>query len=139
MRVVSWAEFKTLPVGTIFQELGGGNIHDGLQILGGFLPEHGEPNDFVVAELMPQLRSSDTFGAFWKPGPDHVAGDFYVTTPDGYGRDGLYQHEQRRWLIWDVEDRARLAGWLLDPASAASIQNDDQLQMRVSFSDMNWR
>jgi hypothetical protein len=93
-------------------------------IFGGANPQF---SDFVEAPLLPQMNIP---AVFHREGLQHLGiGENdpveVIFTPSGFGRDGLYQHEGRRWLIWDEADRARLAGWLLDPVKAVREQNDE--------------
>lgn len=113
MRIVRWAEFRTLPRGTIFQEYHPHHLGE-LMILG----DAGNMDDYVASSLMPQAVMGDYF-----PFPTD---DFVIATPVGFGRDGVFDHDKRRWLVWGDSDRTRLAGWLLNPDIAASQQNDDR-------------
>lgn len=115
MRLVEWTEFHTLPSGTIFQEWEPHWLGP-LEILAEFWGR-----DFVAAELTPSCISGDNL----ERGHALENADMLIAMPSGFGRDGVFDHEKRRWLIWDEADRKRLAGWLLDPAAAVAVQNDD--------------
>lgn len=126
MHLLNWIEFAKCEVGTIFQIIGHGSGTGDLQILGGIIVFDGEPRDFVSAPLLPEVMYRDNFGG---SSPEalvkHPDAPAFVVVPSGHGRDGLFDHERRSWLVWDEEDRRRLAGWLLNPAEAADQQNDD--------------
>ena len=70
-------------------------------------------------------------GSYWASEPMKLTdggmtnGDgCYIVTPSDYGRWALYEYD-RLYLIWEEEDRKRLAGWLLDPEKAADQMEDD--------------
>lgn len=126
MRLLDWAEFAKCPVGTVFQVLDHGSGLGELMILGGVYDDDGRPNDYVAAALLPDVRMPDTLG----PGEAalvsaHPGATAFVMVPSLHGRDGLFEFKNRSWLVWDDEDRRRLAGWLLDPSAAVERQNDD--------------
>lgn len=128
MKLVSFHELCEMPEGTIFQEYTPHYL-SGLCVFGGPLKVDGKPRDFLEAELLPQC----SLGSYWasssdKPkledGSEMDDNGFYIVTPDGYGRWAKYDYDHR-YLVWDAEDRRRLATWLLDPEGASKAMNDE--------------
>lgn len=116
MRIVDWAEFSTLPPGTIYQQVSPYSLGD-LSVVGKVLSHGGQPRDFVEENLLPSAMGSEYFGkgTFEHEGVTFPDGCPIVMWPSHSCRDGMYEFK-RRWLIWDEADRKRLAGWLLDPS-----------------------
>jgi hypothetical protein len=113
MKIVKWDEFKTLPTGTVFQEY---SLHDlgSLSVLGSVI----EDIDFVSADLLPACFTDGNYSG-------KITDPFVISHPSGFGRDGFFDLEKRTWLVWDEDDRKRLAAWLL--GDAAKDQNDDDM------------
>lgn len=130
MRLVSFAELCEMPEGTIFQEYTPHYL-GGLCIFGGAIRNtDGPPRDFLVAELLPQCA----VGSYWSSSKDKPKleggsevddNGLYIVTPDGYGRWAKFEYD-RKFLVWDAEDRRRLATWLFDPMGASQAMNDDE-------------
>ena len=126
MKLVSFKDLCAMPVGTVFQEYQPHYLGE-LCIFGGALPEGSDdPRDFLQASLLPSCM----LGSYWHSEPMKLADGSvtnedgcYIVTPSDYGRWALYEHD-RQYLIWEEEDRKRLAGWLLDPAKAADQMQD---------------
>ncbi len=142
MRVVSFDELCALEPGTIFQAYKPHFI-DQLMIFGGALP-HGDPHpiDFIQAALTPDA----ILGSYWsihrlKLADGSLTSDdgIYLCTPSDFGRWGLYDYDVK-YVVWEKEDRERLARWLLDPAEALVRMNDDpHVILDVSIEgDPNW-
>jgi hypothetical protein len=122
VKVLRWEEFSKLPPGTIFQ-VGERSRLEELQVLVVVLVydldgEEPAPHDFYCAELLPGITSHYTLG---KEGAERMGlsreGES-VMHPNGYGRDGMYIHDERLFFVWEKEDRERLANWLLEPVTA---------------------
>lgn len=126
MRLLSWSEFAKCEAGTVFQIMRHGHGLGELLILGDIVFIDGEPRDFIYASLTPELQDRDSFGASADSIlPADSDAPMFVVMPSLYGRDGLFEYDNRSWLVWDEEDRQRLAGWLTDVDKARKDQNDD--------------
>lgn len=130
MKLVTFKELCEMEEGAIFQSYSTHQLGE-IMIFGGSLPENrmvGEmPVDFVQAPLLPCAQRGGVFGDHPKTLPDGSvtkADEFYLVTPSGYARWGLYDYSIR-YLVWEREDRERLAQWLLFPLLADKEMNED--------------
>jgi hypothetical protein len=117
MKLMKWDEFKNLPPGTIYQDWEPHRLSE-LKLLGTLCGP-----DFVCADLMPACITGDNLAA----GHDMERAGFLIAHPSGFGRDGLFDHDSRHWLVWSQADRARLADWLINPVAAVDAQNTDDI------------
>ena len=121
MKLVDFTELMEMPVGTIFQEFG----KFGLGVPHVFGGTQGD-SDYIEAVLLPYDNSVDTLGnnaeLFKKYGLE--GREYGIWYPSGFGRDGSYD-KNRHYLIWEKEDRKKLAEWLLNPTKAVDEMNDD--------------
>lgn len=108
MRLVNWDEFSCLPTGTMYQEYTPHQLGS-LHILGEACKD---APDFVCAELTPTCA---------------LGTHLEIHTPSGFGRDGMHDVKNRAWLVWDKEDRERLATWLINPQVAYNAANNDEV------------
>ncbi len=124
MKVLRWEKFSKLPPGTIFQ-VGEPSRLEELQVLIEVLvykvyddDKEALPHDFYCADLLPSITSHYTLGKDLAERLGLEREGESVMHPHGYGRDGIYIHDERLFFVWEREDRERLANWLLDPMTA---------------------
>jgi hypothetical protein len=127
MKLINKKEMMEMPSGTIYQiytphDLGppmifGGPIKDGNRLL-----------DYVEAPLFPQAFMADYWSHDIREKFAVTKIPFVIAYPVGFGYNGYFEEEET-FLVWDIEDRACFAKWLLDPESCSNQQNDDPLIM----------
>lgn len=107
MKFLSFEEFCALPAGTIYQEYTeDGSIVDSLGPMiraDVYHDEDGKARDFVAAPLFARPADGD-----W--------GAPLVVEPRNYGRWGLFDYTTK-FLVYDEEDRKKLAQVFLEPTS----------------------
>lgn len=96
MRIVTGTELLTLSEGTIFQEYAPHYLNEPM-IFRGALGDY----DFVEEPLLP----------FSDSGGDTDS----ISHPWGTSRDGCYDHENRRFLVWEQADRDRVVAMIQHP------------------------
>lgn len=114
MRVVEWKEFSSLPIGTVFQEI---QPHEAvplgtLRVLEQVYVVERGPIDFIYRELLPDILINPMCDGDL---PQALDANSVVSVASYSERDGLFDHENRRWLVWSNLDRASLSRAVLDP------------------------
>lgn len=120
MKVLRWEEFSELPPGTVFQVFEAGSL-DPLLMLVSFCLSWERPGappqpiDFIAIPLLP--RVIDNYELDLDTRTKHGLGldGASVCHPDIGNRDGVFIHDERRFVVWEKEDRERLSNWLLTP------------------------
>ncbi|MGO7445140.1 hypothetical protein ACC668_10580 [Rhizobium ruizarguesonis] len=132
MRIVDWPEFISLPRGTIYSSIECGDP-SGLRMKGDTWnwSDGGEASDYVDTDLLPTAHDGDFVFHEDFPDTQRGQGPVLITHPSGWSRDGMYDRS-RRYLVWDQEDRERLARWLLNPSATADGEalNEDNIRWR---------
>lgn len=128
MKIISFSELMDLPQGIIFQRYEPHYLSDPY-IFGGPIGS----NDYAEAQFLPVTGD----GRYWNDPSirkkwDITEDDFVIHQPANFGRNGGYQRKAC-FLIWEEEDRQRMAAWLLNPEVALRHQNDDpHVMIKVS-------
>lgn len=112
MKLIDHTELMTMPNGTVYQEFGKTGLGPPM-VFGGQL-DFG--SDYTTANLLPE----DNFGSAIGADED----GYFIFYPSGFGRDGFFD-PTRHYIVWEEDDRKKIAKWLLDPAKAFDQMNDD--------------
>lgn len=116
MKLLTFDEFCALPDGVVFQQWKPHYL-ESLSIRGDVLRDgSGTPVDFLMADLMAAPLDGDMIGR------KELQSVF--CHPSAFGRWALYDKEYR-YLVYESDDRARLAMWLLNPHLALDGMNED--------------
>ena len=133
MKYVTFAELLASPAGTIFQEFGKQGLSEP-QVFGDAFGA----NDFTCAQLFPSETGPEVFGSYREQYVNkHGCEDakWLVYYPSGFGRDGLYNDDNRHFVIWEDADRRKFAEWLLNPEAADEMNDDPMAMISVPIDD----
>jgi hypothetical protein len=123
MKIITWDEMVKMPPGTIYQHYSPHELGD-LKVLGSADQYR---DNLVCADLLPQTMGGYNYSDQDRRRLGIGENDYLIQTPSGHGRDDYYDDKAKyRFLVWDEDDKRRLARWLtMDPAAMAKEMNDD--------------
>lgn len=135
MKLVTWHEFIQMPEGTVFSEMRPNSlVSHNLRMKGEtwFSKGSGNYHDYLETDLMPNIRDVSYAGY-----DETVGSEIMVMHPSHWGRDGMFDQDRKYW-IWEREDRERLARWLLNPEAVAASEelNADNVRWHGKYDDL---